>query len=117
MSGKKCLRGALVALSMLSAGGACAAPLKLIGFGDMSCRAWIASKDDAEQRGQYVAWVRGVLTGHNYANQSRQVSDISSSTVDNYVTRYCVQNPQGSFSDAALRMSDQFSGRNAAITK
>lgn len=117
MSGKKCLRGALVALSMLSVGTAAAAPLKLIGFGDMSCRAWIASKDDAEQRAQYVAWVRGVLSGHNYANQSRQVSEISSGTVDNYVTRYCSQHAQGQFSDAALRMSDEFSGRNAAITK
>ena len=117
MSGKKCLRSALVALSMLSVAVAAAAPLKLIGFADMSCRTWIASKDDAEQRAQYVAWVRGVLTGHNYANRSQQVSDISSGTVENHVSRYCSQNSKGSFSDAALRMSDQFSGRNAAITK
>lgn len=117
MSGKKCLPSVLFALATLSVSAADGSPLKLIGFGDMSCRAWTVSKDDAEQRGQYVAWVRGVLTGHNYANQSRQVSEISSSTVENYVTRYCAQNPQGRFSDAALRMSDEFSGRNAAITK
>jgi hypothetical protein len=45
-----------------------AVPLKILGFDDMSCRAWSASKDDAEQRALYVAWVRGVLSGHNYAN-------------------------------------------------
>ncbi|MEI2740175.1 MAG: hypothetical protein V9F01_15480 [Chitinophagaceae bacterium] len=45
-----------------------AVPLKIVGFDDMSCRAWSASKADAEQRALYVSWVRGVLTGHNYAN-------------------------------------------------
>lgn len=92
-------------------------PLKIVGFDDMSCRAWAASKDDAEQRQRYVAWIRGVLTGHNYANQSQQVSAISSGTVEQYVQRYCTEKPLGQFSDAALRMTDQFSGRNAAITK
>ncbi len=115
MRNKTWLAGALLALSATA--GAHAAPLKIVGFDDMSCQRWIASKDDAEQRAAYVAWVRGVLTGHNYANQSQQVSDISSGTVENYVNRYCAQKPQGQFSDAALRLSDQFSGRNAAITK
>ena len=94
-----------------------AAPLKMLGFDDMSCSVWVKSNDDAEQRKELLAWIRGVLTGHNYANQSQQVSAVSGGTVDNFVTRYCVQNPQGDFSDAALRMSDKFSGRNAAITK
>jgi hypothetical protein len=88
-----------------------------LGFDDMSCRAWSASKDDAEQRALYVAWVRGVLTGHNYANQSQQVSAISSGTVEQHVNRYCTEKPLGKFSDAAFRLSDQFSGRNTAITK
>jgi hypothetical protein len=94
-----------------------AVPLKIVGFDDMSCRAWVASKDDAEQRQRYVAWIRGVLTGHNYANQSLQVAAISSGTVEQYVQRYCTEKPLGQFSDAALRMTDQFSGRNTAITK
>lgn len=94
-----------------------AVPLKIVGFDDMSCHAWSASKNDAEQRAQYVAWVRGVLTGHNYANQSQQVSAISAGTVEQFVNRYCSEKPQGQFSDAAFRMSDQFSGRNNAITK
>jgi len=103
------------ALSVTAAGAA--VPLKIVGFDDMSCRAWAASKDDAEQRAIYVAWVRGVLTGHNYANPSQQVSAISSATVEQHVNRYCTEKPLGQFSDAALRMSDQFSGRNTAITK
>ena len=58
-----------------------------------------------------------LLTGHNYANRSQQVSTISSGTVEQHITRYCKSQPRGDFSDAAFRLSDQFSGRNAAITK
>jgi len=94
-----------------------AAPLKILGFDDMSCRTWVKSKEDVEQRKIYLAWIRGVLTGHNYANQRQQVSDISSGTVENFVNRYCTEKPLGEFSDAALRLSDSFSGRNEAITK
>ncbi len=104
-------------LAALLATGADAAPVKIVGFDDMSCRAWVKSKDDADQRKIYLAWIRGVLTGHNYANQNQQVAVISSGTVENFVDRYCVEKPQGEFSDAALRMSDRFSGRNEAITK
>ena len=101
----------------LIATGAIAAPVKTVGFDDMSCRAWVKSKDDGELRKTYLAWIRGVLTGHNYANQGQQVSSISSGTVENFVDRYCVEKPLGEFSDAALRMSDKFSGRNEPISK
>ena len=101
----------------LIASGAIAAPVKTVGFDDMSCRAWVKSKDDGEQRKIYLAWIRGVLTGHNYANQSQQVSSMSTGTVENFVDRYCVEKPLGEFSDAALRMSDKFSGRNGPISK
>lgn len=60
---------------------------------DMSCRAWVKSKDDAEQRREYLAWIRGVLTGHNYANPGQQVSAVSSGTVENFVDRYCSEKP------------------------
>ena len=107
----------LLMFAALIASGAIAAPVKIVGFDDMSCRAWVKSKDDAEQRKAYLAWIRGVLTGHNYANQSQQVSSMSTGTVENFVDRYCVEKPLGEFSDAALRMSDKFSGRNVPISK
>ena len=107
----------LFVLAALVAAGVDAAPVKFVGFDDMSCRAWIKSKEDAEQRKNYLAWIRGVLTGHNYANQNQQISAVSTGTVENFVDRYCAEKPQGEFSDAALRMSDRFSGRNEAITK
>jgi len=117
MSRRVPLLSLLSLFATLIATGAAAAPVKTVGFDDMSCRAWVNSKDDAEQRKVYLAWIRGVLTGHNYARQSQQVSAISSGTVENFVDRYCVEKPLGEFSDAALRMSDKFSGRNEAITR
>lgn len=117
MSKRTSLPAWIIASTFLCAFAANAAPVKIVGFDDMSCRAWISSKDDGEQRKIYVAWIRGVLTGHNYANQRQQVSDISSGTVENFVNRYCREKSQGDFGDAALRLSDNFSGRNEAITK
>ena len=107
----------LLLLVVLLSANVGAAPLKILGFDDMSCQAWLKSKADAEQRKQYVAWVRGFLSGHNYASQSQQVSVVSSGTVELYVDRFCSEKPLGQFSDTALRMSDQYSGRNAPITK
>ena len=34
---------------------------QIVGFDDMSCSAWIKSRDDAELRGNYLAWARGAL--------------------------------------------------------
>lgn len=103
-----------VALSPAVAG---AVPLKVLGFDDMSCQGWSKSKDDADQRALYIAWLRGFLSGHNYARPSQQVSDISSGTVAQFIDRYCSEKPLGQISDAVQRLSDQFSGRNEAISK
>ena len=68
-----------------------AAPVKMLGFDDMSCAAWNASKGDDEQRAVYLTWM--------------------------FVNTYCGSNPKGEFSDAVFRLSDQFSGRNQPIKK
>ncbi|MDP3539616.1 MAG: hypothetical protein Q8S26_13040 [Azonexus sp.] len=114
---KKQLKFLVILLATLSLPYAQAEPLKTLGFDDMSCQAWKQSKGDADQRGPYIAWIRGLLTGHNYARPSQQVSTISSGTIEQWINRYCTDHPQSGFDEAALRLSDQFSGRNAAITK
>lgn len=96
---------------------AAAAPLKVLAFDDNSCQAWQASKEEPELRQAYVAWARGFLSGHNYANQSRQVTDVSSSTVELYIDRFCREKPKAQFIDGAYRMSDEYSGRGAPISK
>ncbi|MFA7293340.1 MAG: hypothetical protein WC023_13975 [Rhodocyclaceae bacterium] len=108
---------ATIGFSVLCMASSAAVPLKIVGFDDMSCQAWGQSKNDSEQRTAYLTWMRGVLTGHNYARPSQQVSAISSGTIEQHVNRYCHENPTGRFDDATFRLSDKFSGRNAAITK
>lgn len=104
-------------ISIAMGGTATAAPLNVLGFEDDSCAAWGRSKDEPEQRQAFIAWARGFLSGHNYANQRQQVSEVSNSTVELYIERFCRQKPQSPFTEAVYRMSDQYSGRNAPITK
>ena len=54
MSRSKWMQTSAVLLAVQSLAGA-AVPLKIVGFDDMSCSAWSASKDDTEQRALYVA--------------------------------------------------------------
>ncbi len=107
-----------LACALTCTGVLAAAPaIKTLGFDDMSCRAWTQGKDDVDVRARHIAWARGFLSGHNYARQSQQVSEVSNGTVEIFVTRFCNEKPREDFSTAAQRMSDQYSGRNAAITK
>lgn len=110
----KWMLGALISLLLFNAD---AAPPKLLGLDDMSCAAWLGTKSDTDQRPPYLAWARGFLSGHNYANQSQQVTDLSSGTVELYIERFCRDKPTARFIDAPYRMSDQYSGRDAPISK
>jgi hypothetical protein len=105
------LAGAFIPVSHMSA-----APLKVLGLDDMSCAAW-KKKIDPELREPYIQWVRGFLSGHNYANQSKQVAEVSSATVMMFVDRYCEEHARATVTEAAMRMSDQYSGRNSPITR
>jgi hypothetical protein len=105
------LAGALIPTSHISA-----APLRLLGLDDMSCAAW-TRKNDPDLREPYVQWVRGFLSGHNYAIQSRQVAEVSTATVAMFVDRYCAEHAASTVADAAMRLSDQYSGRNSPITR
>ena len=106
-----------VLCTVLASGPSPAAGLNVLGFDDMSCATWIKAKDDPDLRGSYIVWVRGFLTGHNYALPGQQVATISSGTIEVKINQYCARTPKGSFSEAAMRMSDEFSGRNQPIRK
>lgn len=117
MRGSNPARTLIVLLGAVLAAPADAVPPKLLGLDDMSCPAWIGSKDAPEERQKYLAWARGFLSGHNYANQRQQVTDVSSGTIENYVTRFCREHSKASFADAVYRMSDDYSGRGAPLLK
>ena len=114
---RRIFRLTVAACAVLCLTSVSAAPLNILGFDDMSCAVWNASKNDPDQRAAYIAWLRGFLSGHNYAQPAQQMATISSATIENHVSRYCSTTTAGSFSDAAMRLSDQFSGRNQPIRK
>lgn len=94
---------------------ATAAPVKLLGLPDMSCNGWKSTKGDAERREPYLQWVRGFLSGHNYANQAAQVAEVSAGTVEVFIDRYCAEHAATTVAEAAMRMSDRYAGRSAPI--
>ena len=107
----------LIVIVAWSVGAAQAASQNILGFDDMSCATWNKSKSDSDQRAAYIVWIRGFLSGHNYALPGQQVSTISSGTIEVNLNSYCSATPAGSISDGAMRLSDQFSGRNQPIRK
>ncbi len=111
------LQTVLVVCAISFSGPSVSAGLNVLGLDDMSCVAWTKSKADPELRASYIGWGRGFLTGHNYASPSQQVASVSSGTVELKLDQYCRQNAGGLLSDAAMRMSDEMSGRNQAIRK
>ena len=106
----------VVALTLTSTG-AMAQNLKVLGFDDNSCKAWQGSSGDPELRAAQVAWARGFLSGHNYANQRQQVSEVSRSTVEMFIDRSCREKPTAQFTEAVYRMSDQYAGRSGPISR
>ncbi|MDR3221102.1 MAG: hypothetical protein LBU46_03705 [Candidatus Accumulibacter sp.] len=117
MSTRRSILFLVLQLALGVGNGIAAAPPRMLGFDDNSCQSWVESKDDPERRGEYLSWARGFLSGHNYANQKQQVSDISRSTVEMFVERFCRDKPAAQFTEAIYRMSDQYSGRGTPITK
>lgn len=111
------LRGLLIAFSFAMAQTASASGLKILAFDDNSCQAWRLGTEEAELRATHVAWARGFLSGHNYANQRQQVTDVSAATVERNIEQFCRRNPDGLFIDGVYRMSDSMSGRNAPIKR
>src|SRR5690606_21393304 len=105
------LAGAIIPTADVSS-----ATLNVLAMEDMSCAAWNRTADP-DLREPYIQWVRGFLSGHNYANQSAQVNEISKDTVATFVDRYCVEHADATVGDAAMRMSDRYSGRNSPITR
>ncbi len=90
---------------------------RMLGFDDNSCQAWVKSKEEPDVRREYVSWARGFLSGHNYANQRQQVSEVSRSTVEMFIERFCREKPAAQFTEAVYRMSDQYAGRSGPISR
>lgn len=79
-------------------------------FEDASCSAWSKTGGNKLLRAQYEFWIRGFVSGHNYANPSHQVKVgelPGSDALFQYLDQYCRENPKLSYVGGAIMLVDQ----------
>ena len=72
-----------------------------------SCGAWMKSAGNKLVRAQYEFWARGFVSGHNYANASRQVTTSAFPAGDELYQifdQYCRDHPQQSFVEGVIKL-------------
>lgn len=77
------------------------------GFDKMSCEDWLGSDGNSNVRQQYIGWIRGVVTGYNYANPGDQVATDrmpSDFGLTIFVDNYCHSRRATSVSGAAFAL-------------
>jgi len=87
---------------------------------DASCTTWSKSAGNKAVRALYEYWVRGFVSGHNYANPAQQVKVGAlpgSEALQQYLDQYCRENPSLSFFGAAIRIVEDLHERDAPATK
>ena len=80
-------------------------------FENASCATWGKYAGNRAIRQQYEFWILGFVSGHNYANPSRQVPTGKLPVGDQlygYLDAYCHDNPNSSMVGGAFRLIEQF---------
>jgi hypothetical protein len=86
------------------------------GFDKMSCNDWLSSDGNEDVRAIYVAWIRGIVTGYNFANPDDQVAlgrmpgDFS---LGLFVDSYCRRHRGSTFAGAAFALIEERRGNSA----
>ena len=84
--------------------------VNIFSFADSSCNAWLKTSGNKLVRAQYEFWMRGFVSGHNFANQSRQVAVGNFPAGDMmylYLDDYCRDNPNSSYITGAIHLVEQ----------
>lgn len=85
--------------------------INILMFEDATCAAWARTANNKLLRAQYEFWIRGFVSGHNYANPARQVAVGRLPGGDQlyaYLDEYCHDNPNSSFVGGAFRLVEQY---------
>ena len=89
-------------------------------FDDASCGAWSKSASNKGLRMQYESWVRGFVSGHNYASPRRQVKVgklPGSLALNQFLDAYCKDNPTQSFVGGAIQLVEDLRESEPAARK
>jgi hypothetical protein len=108
----------LFCLCIIASSAVCAeenAVVAIHGFDKMSCEDWLSSDGNDDVRGQYVAWIRGIVTGYNFANPDNQVAlgrMPGDFTLGLYVSSYCRNHKSTTIAGAAFELIAQKRGNS-----
>ncbi|MGH8619202.1 MAG: hypothetical protein ACREUW_16035 [Burkholderiales bacterium] len=83
--------------------------INMFAFEDSSCKKWTESRNDAYKRAFYEVWLRGFMSGHNYANPRQQVPTGGmprDEGLHRFLDDYCKLNPGDSVFDAAIWLAN-----------
>jgi hypothetical protein len=97
----------LIAVGLLSIGARAQTLVAVMGFQEDSCDAWMASIDNEGERAQYRYWIRGFVSGHNFANSEHQVRVQrmpDNVVLTSYLDKFCTEHPRLPFTTAAFRL-------------
>lgn len=81
--------------------------INIFTFEDSSCVSWTKSANNNLLRAQYLFWIQGFVSGHNYASPQHQVKTgklPGSEVLYRYLDAYCKNNPSLSFVGAAITL-------------
>lgn len=84
--------------------------INVFSFEDASCDAWTKSSGNKLVRAQYEFWIRGFVSGHNYANPSLQVAVgkfPASEVLYQYLDQYCRDNSSSSYIAGVIHLVGQ----------
>ena len=104
-------RTALAAAVLAPALAAAQQQINILMFQDSSCAGWSKTANNKVLRAQYEFWIRGFVSGHNYANPARQVPTgklPGGEQLYAYLDQYCLDNPNSSFVGGAFRLVEQY---------
>lgn len=111
---------AWVAAALLLCSTLCAAEdrtfVAVHGFDRMSCEDWLGSENNADVRQQYIAWIRGAVTGFNYATPNDQVGTGRMPTdfgLTIFVDNFCHTQRNATVSAAAFALIAERRGSSA----
>lgn len=71
-----------------------------------SCGKWTSYEEG--QRNQYLLWLKGFFTGHNWGNQKNQIVDFpDDESLALYVDKYCRENPLGNLLTPTIQLTKE----------
>src|SRR5262245_40871601 len=88
-------------------------PIMAWGVGTISCGKWLQARLQYPNDQQYVQWILGFITGHNYYTNGPDVSPPDAQAALAFVDTYCRNNPLHGVMAAGAALNQELGGKPA----